>query len=156
MNFGGVHRYNSKHKTTGLRLLLLGYDNEKNKITDINGGIALFADSDELAAFWQYDGLLTHWNRKHAKAVYVTSKKQKDPGLQYYYGNIVRLCENTDFLYFLKAIASNNIYYDPGIKVENISSGNPRTKRRSQFRIKSSGIPALYESMEIIDLIKEV
>jgi len=156
MNFGGVHRYNSKHKTTGLRLLLLGYDNEKNKITDINGGIALLTDSDELAAFWKYDGLLTHWNRKHANAVYVPSKKQKNPELQYFYGNIIRLCEDTDFLLFLKAIASNTIYYDPGIKVEKISSTKPKTKRRSQFRIKSSGIPALYESMKIIDLIKDV
>ena len=156
MNFGGVHRYESKHKTTGLRLSLIGYDNGRDKISDINGGIALLTDTDELAAFWQYDGLLTHWNRKHAKAVYVPSKNQKKPRLQYFYGNIIRLCENTDFLYFLKAIASNNIYYDPGIKVENISSGSPKTKRRSQFRIKSSGVPALYESIKTIDLIQDV
>ena len=87
MNFGGVHRYNFRHPTTGLRLSLLGYNNEKNQITDIHGGIALLNDFDELAAFWQYDGLLTHWNRKHANAVYIPSKTQKNPTLQYYYGD---------------------------------------------------------------------
>lgn len=48
-------------------------------------------------------------------------------------------------------MASGNIYYDPGIKMENEST-KPVIKKRSQFRIKSSNLPNLYKVNEIIDL----
>jgi len=48
-------------------------------------------------------------------------------------------------------MAEGKVYYDPGIKLENAST-SPRTKQRSQFRIKSANLPALYHSMDIVDL----
>lgn len=48
---------------------------------------------------------------------------------------------------------AGRVYYDPGIKLENASSARPRVKRRSQFRVKSSDLPALYQSMETVDLL---
>jgi hypothetical protein len=48
-------------------------------------------------------------------------------------------------------MAEGKVYYDPGIKLENAST-RPHTKQRSQFRIKSVNLPALYHSMDIIDL----
>lgn len=48
-------------------------------------------------------------------------------------------------------MAEGKVYYDPGIKLENAST-RPRTKQRSQFRIKSSNLPSLYHRMDIVDL----
>jgi hypothetical protein len=57
----------------------------------------------------------------------------------------------TDFNLFLAEIANGNIYYDPGIKMENIST-KPVIKRRSQFRIKSGNLKNLYYNNETISL----
>lgn len=54
---------------------------------------------------------------------------------------------------FLQQMAIGNIYYDPGIKVENISK-TPKTKKRSQFRIKSAFLPNLYKATEVVDVTK--
>ena len=56
----------------------------------------------------------------------------------------------TDFQLFLGQMACGNIYYDPGIKMENIAT-KPKIKKRSQFRIKSQLLPNLYKLNEIID-----
>lgn len=42
--------------------------------------------------------------------------------------------------------------YDPGIKMEGVSTTHPQIKRRSQFRIKSSQIPLLYRAVDEVDL----
>ena len=156
LNFGGIHRAGSVHPTTGLTLLLNGYDRETQKITDLSGGIALVSAEGEEAAVWGYSGLMEHWNRKHAQAVYVPSIPRPNPldhsRRQYCYGPGIRLGEGTDFLLFLAAVAGQSIYYDPGIKLEGASSDKPRTKRRSQFRIKSGDLPAIYHAMQLVRL----
>jgi hypothetical protein len=48
-------------------------------------------------------------------------------------------------------MASGNIYYDPGIKMEN-ASAKPKIKKRSQFRIKSQNLPYLYKLNEVLDI----
>jgi len=106
----------------------------------------------EDAAIWRYSEIMQHWNRKHAQAVYIPSISNKSPDLRYRYGNLVRLGMGTDFLLYLKAISAGQIYYDPGIKLENASTA-PRTKRRSQFRIKSADLSFLYHKMKTIDLL---
>lgn len=62
----------------------------------------------------------------------------------------MRLAEGTDPLKLLRALAGGSVYYDPGIKVERASSGSPAVKRRSQFRVKSKDIAALYESVNTV------
>lgn len=152
-NFGGLHFIDKLQPSTGLRLKLLGYDPVKRKIIDENGSIALVGAGGDIAAAWFFSDLLKHWNRKHNQAVYIPSMKRAVPHLQYYYGNTVRLCEGTDFLKLLAAIADGKVYYDPGIKLENASDPKKKkTKRRSQFRVKSKDIATLYKLITPFDI----
>ena len=91
-----------------------------------------------------------HWSRKHAFAVYVPSVTRETDRRQYRYGGKVRLGSGTSFARFLTALHDGDVYYDPGIKVEGYPA-KPRTKRRSQFRIKSSRLARLYANMEAVD-----
>ena len=150
INFGGVHKAGERHPLTGLTLQLTGFDRETNKISKDGGGIALFSDNGECGAFWPFAGLMTHWVKKHSRAAYIPAMMVKEP-LRYCYGDKVRLAIKTDFLRFLKAMNSGKVYYDPGLKLENAST-KPKVKRRNQFRIKSSEIGALYESLEVKSL----
>lgn len=151
-NFGGIHSAVKVCAATGLALTLDGYDATKRRITDISGGLTLLNANGESAATWKYTDLLSHWTRKHAKAAYVPSMMRKDPIQQYQFGHRIRLAVGTDFLLFLDAVAKGAVYYDPGIKIENASSAKPLVKKRSQFRVKSSNIPLLYEKVEDVDL----
>jgi hypothetical protein len=93
--------------------------------------------------------MLDHWNRKHAKAAYVPSIKQTSPP-EYQYGSQVQLCEGTDFLLFLSAIAQGQIYIDPAVKMEGVDSVAPKIKRRNQFRVKHPDLAALYLDFETV------
>lgn len=148
LNFGGVHLHGVRHVSTGLMLQFIGYDPVKNRIADPRGGFTLADKHGEEAATWHFAGLIEHWNRKHSKAAYVPFQLRKSPAQQYTYGGKVRLAEDTDFLRFLKAMAEGKVYYDPGIKLEGATTASPRTKRRSQFRIKSAKIGVLYANLE--------
>ena len=149
-------RQNNQGQTTasltGLTLTLLGYDAEKSRIIDPSAGLALVSEKGQQAAVWHYSKLIDHWKRKHSQAVYVPSLSKVNAVREYQYGKIVRLGVGTDFFRFLGAIAAQRIYYDPGIKLENASSKNPKTKRRSQFRVKSGQLDALYDSMDAVDV----
>ena len=139
------------HRLTNLQMVLKGFDSIKGKIIDATGGITLMNREGEEAAVWGYDALMTKWNRKHNKAVYIPSQCVQLPERKYWYGNLIRIGTGTDFIKYLQAMAEGKVYYDPGIKLENAST-RPRTKQRSQFRIKSVNLPALYHRMDSIDL----
>lgn len=146
INFGGVYAVGRPaHERTGLRLVLSGYDADSGKITDMGGAIELLDAQDAVAASWSFSGVMEHWNRKHARAVYVPSMMRTPPP-EYAYGGSVLLCEGTDVLLLLQAAASGNVWYDPGIKMEAASSEKPKIKRRSQFRVDVAGIGALYRA----------
>jgi len=148
-NFGGVHKFNSVTPSTGLKMILDGYDDKSGKIIKPDGGLTLISKKDEIAAVWTFADLMAHWNKKHAKAVYVPSLSRKSPGRQYKYGDNVRIAEGTDFNLFLSAIAKGVIYYDPGIKLEGASSAKPKIKKRSQFRVKNKNLNTLYKKVDI-------
>ncbi len=152
LNFGGVHRVGERHPTTRLMLITQGYDLARGRITDTDGCIALVSESGEMAAGWAFSGLFEHWSRKHIKAAYVPSQCRVEPKRQYAYGPRVRLAQGTDSLRLLGAFASGTVYYDPGIKLEGASSDNPHSKPRSQFRIASKNIGAIYETVESVEL----
>lgn len=152
INFGGIHKVGEVQSTTNLRLELLGFDTETNKIKNSDGKICLLDNKDKEAASWSFASLLKHWNRKHNLACYVPSQNQSEPNLQYKYGNNLILGSGTNFILFLKQMSLGNIYYDPGIKLENAST-NPQTKRRSQFRVRSEFLNELYHSSEFINLL---
>lgn len=151
INFGGVHKIGIRHKLTNLEMKLIGFDTESGKIRNTNGSISLVDKNGKDAASWSFASLLLHWNRKHNQACYVPSLSETSKPREYKYGNNIILGTGTDFQLFLKEMASGNIYYDPGIKMENASK-NPKIKKRSQFRIKSQNLSHLYKFNEIIDL----
>ncbi len=150
-NFGGIHRVGHRHSTTGLRMELAGYDRERGKLADATGSLALVDATGNVAAEWAFSGLLSHWSRKHSKAVYVPSMRRTAPEWQYAYGPRIRLAEETDPLRLLAGLACGAVYYDPGIKLEEAST-RPHVKRRSQFRIASKEIGVLYARLETVDL----
>ena len=152
INFGG--RYDclrGNHALTGLRMTLNGYDTGTGKITDLDGNLTLLDAADEIAASWTFKGMMAHWNRKHAQAAYVPSLFHSPPP-EYSFGAHVLLCEQTDFLLFLKAFAAGKIYYDPAVKIEDASSSKPKIKRRSQFRVAHSDLMQLYQRHETVRL----
>lgn len=151
MNFGGVHKTGLRHHLTNLEMQLIGFDIESGKIRSANGRIALVDKNDNEAASWSFSSMLLHWNRKHNQACYVPSLSETDNARQYKYGNKVILGTGTDFQLFLAQMANGNIYYDPGIKMESVST-KPKIKKRSQFRIKSQHLPNLYKDNEILDI----
>lgn len=151
MNFGGVHKAGEIHPTTNLEMKLIGFDQASGKIRNSNGSIALIDQNGNEAASWSFSSMLLHWNRKHDKACYVPSLSDTRGDRKYKYGNNVVLGTGTDFQLFLSQMAIGNIYYDPGIKLENIST-KPKIKKRSQFRIRSRFLPDLYKKNEIIDV----
>ncbi|MCV2485941.1 MvaI/BcnI restriction endonuclease family protein [Flavobacterium sp. SH_e] len=151
LNFGGVHKSDLLHPRTNLTLKLIGYDQTEGKIRNANGRIALIDVNNNETASWSFSSMLLHWNRKHNQACYVPSLSETGTGRNYKYGNKIILGTGTDFLMFLKEMANGNIYYDPGIKIENMSS-KPSIKKRSQFRIKSGYLSNLYKENEIIDI----
>ena len=153
INFGGPYKCGVKYNPTGLTLVVQGYDATTGKIANLDGGISLITDEGEAAATWHFADMMTHWNRKHAKAVYVPSIRRDEPIRQYCYGNIIQLGEGTDFHRLLKAISDGAVYYDPAIKLENASSLKPMLKRRSQFRMKLTDLAALYYQYEKINLL---
>jgi hypothetical protein len=153
INFGGVHKVGIQQQSTKLTMILDGFDGEEGKIRSSNGKISLIDLQGNEAASWSFSSLILHWNRKHNKACYVPSLSEKEPALKYRYGNKVILGNGTDFQLFLNQMSMGNIYYDPGIKLEN-ASGEGKTKRRSQFRMKSKFINSLYRKNETIDVLK--
>lgn len=152
LNFGGIHRVDEIQNSTGLTMSLSGFNMNTQKITDSNGAVMLLDAEGVIAAAWSFVGLLSHWSRKHSKAVYIPSMSRDLPCRQYSYGDRVRLSIGTDPLKLLSAMATGAVYYDPGIKMENAFSTHPRIKRRSQFRIKSNQIPLLYDRVEQVQL----
>lgn len=77
--------------------------------------------------------------------------RRVEPRWQYAYGSRVRLAQRTDPLRLLAALARGAVYHDPGIKLEH-ASGDATVKRRSQFRIASKEIGALYETVEVVEV----
>ncbi len=153
LNFGGIHKIGQRHPTTNLEMKLIGYDLESQKIRSTNGRIALVDRNDVEAASWSFSSMLLHWNRKHSQACYVPSLSDIKTERKYKYGNNIILGTGTNFQLFLNQMASGNIYYDPGIKMEDVST-KPKIKKRSQFRIKSQFLPDLYQANEIVDVTK--
>jgi hypothetical protein len=149
LNFGGVHKIDVTHNRTSLKMVLIGFDSISGKIKSSSGKIALIDGQEEEAASWSFVSLLKHWNRKHNQACYVPSKSIMQPERKYFYSDRLILGIRTDFQLFLKEMNNGNIVYDPGIKMENVST-KPKIKRRSQFRIKSGNIPNLYFNNEIV------
>jgi len=151
MNFGGIHKAGERQKSTDLQLELIGFDVQNGKIRSTDGRIALVDTDGNEAASWGFAEMMLHWNRKHNQACYVPSLNDTEPTRRYMFGNTVILGAGTDFQLFLAEMANGHIYYDPGIKMENVST-KPKIKKRSQFRVKSQYLPKLYRNNSIVNV----
>ena len=131
----------------------LPYAASKAALVQLSEGLALYlrrAAGEEAAAWWSIRGMMEHWNRKYAQAVYVPLMCQNPPR-QYQFGYPVLMCAQTDFILFLKAFVAGKVYYDPGIKLVE-KAGVVEIKPRSQFRMKHSHLTELYHAHEIVDV----
>jgi len=136
-----------------LTLVAPGFDAQAGLMADASGYIGLLDSQDNIAASWSFAKLLEHWKKKHSKAVYIPSILSEDPSgtRRYHFGKDVRLYEGTNIDRLLQAVADRKVYYDPGIKIENVSTTG-KVKKRSQFRIKSKDLGSLYHSLESVDV----
>jgi hypothetical protein len=151
INFGGIHRFGEDHARTGMKLILTKFDAPSAKILDAEGGLALMRGS-ECGASWSFRKLINHWKRKHDKAAFVPNTARVGPPRRYRYSATVRLGEESEVPKFLAAVISGSLYYDPGLKLEAASTNNPRSKRRSQFRMRVRDLQCLYGSFDDIAL----
>ena len=153
-DFTGRHLAGEICARSGLMLVTQGYDRTSKIITDVSGCLALIDSKGNAAASWSFSKLMQHWKKKHAKAAYIPSLSRKEASntKSYSYCNNVRLFEGTTFIRLLHTISEAHTYYDPGIKLENAST-TPKTKRRSQFRVKSKELSQLYEKQSDIDIL---
>lgn len=157
INFGGRHTANKVCERTRLTMQLRGFDTESGLITDATGAIELIDLSGTVAASWSFEKLMNHWKRKHSKAVYVPCLKRKvtNTNPEYRYGSCIELGIGTSFEMFLKAMLKGYVYYDPGIKLELASTGAPKLKRRSQFRVNHKFLSHLYNALEFVEIDPE-
>lgn len=149
LDFTGRHVANILNATTGLTLGLTGYESQKHVVDIEHGAVELVTPSGENAAIWAFSKLFGHWMRKHPRAIYVPYRKVDG---KFHYGPSVFFGEQTDFLLVLRATYDGAIYYDPGIKLENVSSMHPRAKKRNQFRMNRAELHRLYKSFREIEL----
>ena len=155
LNFGGSHKGGKPpHHLTGLSLVLDGYDPATSNYL-ATGAVLLVDAIGTIAAGWSFAKLMDHWKQKHAQAAYVPCQQLLTPTRQYRYGRNILLGEGAEFKLLLKAFHDGNVYYDPGIKLESASTNRPKSKKRSQFRVRSTDLPALYESSRVVDTCSE-
>lgn len=151
LNFGGVHRANNPpHHLTGLKLVLDGFKPDTSEYLP-TGAVLLVNGNGDVAAGWSFAKLMDHWKGKHAQAAYVPVQQLLAPHRQYRYGRRILLGEGAEFKLLLKAFNEGKVYYDPGIKFEGASTQGGKRKRRSQFRVNSRDVPALYKACRTID-----
>jgi hypothetical protein len=153
LNFGGKHVAQKLHPSTNLTLQLDGFDATTKSITEAAGRIVLLDSSDQVTASWSFAKLMEHWKKKHSQAVYIPCLKRKtSSGIEYQYGKDIELGIGTNFELILNSIAEGDVYYDPGIKLEDNHTESPALKRRSQFRVSHKHLNALYKKYESIDM----
>ncbi|QVX16568.1 hypothetical protein DB356_18635 [Pseudomonas congelans] len=151
MDFTGKHLVNFMHARSGLTLLMEGYDPEKSEVIDPKGGLVLRDSLGNIAAGWTFNKILTHWSKKHAQTAFVSYSSEERDVRFYQFGPVVNLCEGANLKYFLKAIYSSLVYYDPGVNMKLVDD-RWVAKKRNQFRVSWKSIDSLYEKVDRIIL----
>lgn len=150
INFGGIHKVGVPNPRTGLTLLVEG--GSKDGKFDPFGKLALVDPAGYEAASWSFAKLAELWNRKHSYAAYMFAQKSNISERKYNYGALSNIAEGTRLDLLISALSSGKIYFDPGMKLENVSGTVPKVKRRSQFRIKYKDLKFLYKEYETVSL----
>ncbi len=150
--FTGTHKVGVPCTSSGQTLLLDGFDSKSGKILNVDGGIHLTDERGNISAGWTFNGLITHWSRKHAAAAYVPYDKAPVIPPEYQYKSPVLLGEETEFPLFLFAMERGDVVFDPGSKIEQASTTKSRVKARSQFRVALKKLSGLYKKFEAVDI----
>lgn len=151
-DLSGIHKSGITHKKTGLKFGIFGFDLESRKIVD-DGYLYLRDPQKETdLGRWSFSKLLTHWQTKHAKAVFVPCIATGSVPNQYSYGTRIHVGQGTSFPQFLAAVATGNVVLDPGLNTK-LTDGNIwKAHTRFQFRSSLTNAPALYRSFEKVNL----
>lgn len=152
LNFGGHHAVGIANSRTGLTLALPGFDVGRCVVVDPMGGLELVDSGGRVAARWSFAKLINHWRTKHTQCVYVPSLKRDDSGVEYRFGYRVGLGQGTGFELLAAAMARGEVFYDPGLKLEQASTPHPVQKRRNQIRSAFRNVANLYDVYETLDV----
>lgn len=149
--FTGLHKANNKNNSTGLTLVVSGFNVDKKIIENVNGAVELLTESGECAASWSFEGLLMKWNKKHAQAAYVPYKSNQTEPIAYKYFSPTLMGEGTNFNLYLSALSAGLVIFDPASKVMNASTLKSTVKARSQFRIPVKQLSHLYQKFTSVE-----
>lgn len=134
-------KYTSLTETSGRTLIIHGFD-PSGIITNEDGFIGL-QEKGVLLATWSFPHLIGHWNAKHNQACYIRYKKIDRVQNLINFRPEVLLCEGTNAIMFLQAVANGFVYLDPGCR---------ENKARNQFRSSFSKVFTLYSSTDRLDV----
>lgn len=151
-DLSGIHKAGQVHPKTQLEFGLVGYDSSTKTIVD--DGYLYFRDprKDLDLGRWSFAKLLTHWQTKHAKAIFVPCIAKETKPREYRYGTKIHVGEGTSFLHFLGAIANGSVVLDPGLNTKMTDSNVWKSHTRYQFRSSLTKAGDLYKSFEKVDL----
>lgn len=149
--FTGLHKSGERNSSTGLTLIVNGFNLQKKSIENVNGAVELLTDSGECAASWSFEGLLMKWNKKHAQAAYVPYKSNNAEPPAYLFSSPTLMGEGTNFNLYLTALSQGLVVFDPASKVMNAGTPHSSVKARSQFRMAVKKLNNLYQKFEPVD-----
>lgn len=151
-DLSGIHKAGVIHARTGLQFGIEGFDTESQKIVD--DGYLYLRDpiKDIDLGRWSFSKLLTHWQAKHAKAIFVPCVTGEEKPAKFSYGKHVHVGEGTSFLHFLAAVAAGSVVLDPGLNTKRVGSNEWKPHTRYQFRSSLTNAAALYRSFEKVIL----
>jgi hypothetical protein len=150
-DLAGVHKAGVPNSKTGLEFGLHGFDPVSEKIT--GDGFLYLRDpaAEDDVARWSFAKLLTHWQAKHAKTVFVPSVNNRLKPAKFSYGRHLYIGEGTSFLHFLKAVSDGVVALDPGLNTK-LEAEVWKAHTRYQFRTSLTQASVLYRSFEKIHL----
>ena len=147
--FTGIHKAGIR-SASGHLLMTEGFDQSSGKIVNVSGGIRLLDENQNVSAEWTFGRLIKKWSEKHAAAAYVPYEREEGNAIHYRYNSPVLLGEGTAFDFFLQALISGAVVYDPAPKLSGIGTANTQVKARSQFRINVNNLSVLYRSFTAV------
>lgn len=162
--FTGVHKANILCKKSNLILKIIGFDPEKDKLSESMGNdiyVGLFKPDGTLAAGWSMERLMNCWGAKHNESVYVPASKKaaelehsltQGSKFDVTFDNKVMWCKGTGPEKILQAISKGIVILDPAPKY--VPNNPGQSKRRSQWRVNNifNAVEHLYDEINYIDL----
>jgi hypothetical protein len=150
-DLAGIHKAGVLNAKTGLEFGVEGFDSEKRQIVDDGYLFLRDVGHEEDLARWSFAKLLTHWQTKHAKTMFVPSINNRLTPASFWYGKHLYVGEGTSFLHFLKAVSDGVVVLDPGLNTK-IGAGVWKAHTRYQFRTSLTQASVLYRSFDKVIL----